>query len=202
MDSNKNTGRKIASLTLFLSGIVLVINSLVICLGPPNYVAHFSGWLTTGLTKCQWNAMHIMSGLLFIIAMCFHVYFNWRPMLSYMKDKKQRMLFSTRPFIVAFILTAYVCAGAVFELPPMGQVIKLIRAVKVSHVKKFGAPPYGGAEDASIRIIAKYMGWEPGKCLDALRGKGLVVQSLDQSIRSVGEGNNLSTGAVLESMRY
>ena len=202
MESSKNTLRKITSLTLFFSGIVLLINSIVICLGPPNYVAHFCGWLSIGLTKCNWNAMHIMSGLLFIIAMIFHIYFNWKPMISYMKNRKQNFLFTTRAFVISFLLTAYVCTGAVLELPPMGQIIKWIRSVKVAHVQRHGAPPYGGAENAPIKIIAKYMGWDADKCIEALRNKGFIVHSPDQSIRSIGEENNLSTGAVLDNMRY
>ncbi|MGD9161176.1 MAG: DUF4405 domain-containing protein [Desulfobacteraceae bacterium] len=202
MESSKNTLRKITSLTLFLSGIVLFINSLVICLGPPTHVAHFSGWLTMGLTKCQWNAMHLMSGILFIIAMIFHVYFNWKPMVSYMKNKKNKTLFSTRAFIISFLLTAYVCTGAVLELPPMGQFINWLRSVKSAHVRNYGTPPYGGAEKAPLKFIAGYMGWEPAKCIEALRKKGFIVQSPDQSIRSIGESNNLSTGAVLDNMRY
>ena len=202
MESSKNTFKKITSLTLFLSGIVLFINSLVICIGPPTHVAHFSDWRVLGLTKCQWNAIHIMSGMLFIIAMFFHIYFNWKTMISYMKNKKNKSLFSTRAFIVSFLLTAYVCTGAVLELPPMGQFINWLRSVKISYVQKYGAPPYGGAEAAPLKIIAGYMGWNPDKCIETLRQKGFIVESLDQSIKSIGENNNLSTGAVLENMRY
>jgi hypothetical protein len=180
---------------------VLFITSLVLYVGPPTHVAHFSDWLAAGLTKCQWNALHIISGLLFIITMFFHIYFNSKTMLSYLKDKKRRMVLFTRPFMVSLFLTAYVCAGSILELPPMGQIIQWIRSVKLSHVQKYGTPPYGQAEQASLKSIAEYMGWDVNKCLAALLQKGFSVESAEQSIKSIGEENGLSTGAVLENMR-
>ena len=200
IEMDKNTGRKTSSLTLFLSGIMVFISSMVLYVGPPTHVAHFSDWLFAGLTKCQWNALHVMSGLLFIIAMFFHIYFNWNAMLSYMKDRKRKIVLLTRPFVVSLFLTAYVCTGAVLELPPMGQIIEWIRSIKISHVQKYGSPPYGRAENASLANIAGYMGWDAEKCLASLRKNGFRVMSSEQSIKSIGKENGVSTGIILENM--
>jgi predicted RND superfamily exporter protein len=197
----KQFGRKTSSLTLFFSGIIVVVTSLVLYIGPPTHVAHFSDWRMAGLDKCQWNAVHIMAGLLFVIAMFFHIYFNWKAMLAYLNNSKRNRVPLSKPFVVSLVLTAYVCTGSLVGLPPMSQLIQWIRSVKIGHVQKYGAPPYGQAEQASLKIIATYMGWDANKSLSALRQKGLIVESAEQSIKSIARNNGISTSAVLENMR-
>jgi hypothetical protein len=151
--SSKQFGRRTTSLILFISGIIVFITSLVLYIGPPTHVAHFSDWRMAGLSKCQWNAVHIMTGLLFIITLFFHVYFNWKMVLAYLKNRKSRIILFTKPFTLSLIITAYVCTGTLLDLPPMGQIIQWIRSVKIGHVQTYGAPPYGQAEYASLKNI-------------------------------------------------
>jgi hypothetical protein len=193
--------RRTSSLTLLVSGCIIFVSSLILYIGPPTHVAHFSDWRMMGLTKCQWNAIHIMTGLLFVIAMFLHIYFNWQMILAYLKNKRREMVFFTRPFVSAVVITAYVCAGTLWGLPPMNQIIKWIKSVKIGHVHAYGTPPFGRAEQSSLRRIAEYMGWDAKKCFITLQEKGVKVTSVDQSITQVAEINGISTGAVLENMR-
>jgi hypothetical protein len=197
----KKFGRKTSSLILFTSGSVVVASSLILFIGPPTHVAHFSDWRVLGLIKCQWNAIHIMSGLLFVIAMAFHVYFNWKMMLAYLKNKRREMVLFTPPFIFAVAVTIYVCAGTLWGLPPMKQMIQWIRSVKIDHVHAYGTPPYGRAERASLESVAAYMGWDATKCLVTLQQKGVNVQSIQQPIKQIAKNNRLSTGTIIDNMR-
>ena len=193
--------RKTSSLTLFFSGIIVVVTSLILYIAPPTHVAHFSDWCMAGFNKGQWNVLHLVSGLLFVIAMFAHTCFNWKTMLVYFKSAKGNMVPLSKPFVVSLALTVYICTGSLLGLPPMSQFIQWIRSVKISHVQKYGAPPYGRAEKASLKIIATYMGWDANKSFFALREKGIAVESATQSIRSIARNNDISIGAVLENMR-
>jgi predicted RND superfamily exporter protein len=193
--------RRTASLTLFVSGSIVFISSLILYIGPPTHVAHFSDWRMLGLAKCQWNAIHIMTGLLFVIAMFLHIYFNWQMILAYLKNKRREMVLFTRPLVFSAAITAYVCAGTLWGLPPMGQIITWLRSIKIGHVHAYGTPPYGRAEHASLRSIAQYMGWDAEKCFINLREKGIKVTSVDHSITQIAKSNGISTGDILENMR-
>jgi hypothetical protein len=193
--------RKTASLILFFSGLVVLVSSLVLYVGPPTHVAHFSDWRFAGLTKCRWNALHISAGLLFVIAMLLHVWFNRKPMKAYLGGRKRRALRWFSPSLVALFLTVYVCAGTCLGWPPMNRGLQWLRSVKIDHVRTYGAPPYGGAEQASLEIIATYMGWDAQGCLTALRRRGLNVASSGQSLKAIARNNGLSIGAVLDTMR-
>jgi hypothetical protein len=193
--------RRTSSLTLFVSGCIVVVSSLILYIGPPTHVAHFSDWRLMGLTKSQWNAIHIMTGLLFVIAMFLHIYFNWQMILVYLKNKRREIVLLTRPFICSVVVTAYVCAGTLWGLPPMNQIIHWIRSIKIGHVHAYGTPPYGCAEHSSVRGIAQYMGWDPAKCFANLAKQGVKVASSDLSIAQIAEVNGMSTGDILEKMR-
>lgn len=82
--------KKTASLTLAFSGIVLLLSSVVLYVGPPSHVGHFSPWLLLGLSRHHWGAIHLNGGILFCIAMLVHTYYNWKLLLSYMKRKRNR----------------------------------------------------------------------------------------------------------------
>ena len=193
--------RRTASLTLFVSGCIVVVSSLILYIGPPTHVAHFSDWRLMGMTKCQWNAIHIMTGLLFVIAMFLHIYFNWQMIVVYLKNKRREIVLFTRPFVCSVVVTAYVCAGTLWGWPPMNQIIHWIRSVKIGHVHAYGTPPYGCAEQSSLKGIAQYMGWDAAQCFANLRQKGVKVASADQSISQVAEINGVSIGDVVEKMR-
>ncbi|GBC59672.1 RND transporter [Desulfonema ishimotonii] len=193
--------RRTASLTLFLSGIPVIATSIILYIGPPTHVAHFSDWTMLGLTKCQWNAVHIMVGLLFLIAMLFHIGFNWKPILVYLKNRRREMVLFTRPFVVSLVITAYVCVGTLWGLPPMSRIIQWVRSVKIAHVRTYGTPPYGQAERSSLESIAMYMCWDVEKSIAALRKKGIRVDSPGQSIKAISRNNRISTSAVLETMK-
>jgi hypothetical protein len=193
--------RKTTSLILLLSGIPVIVTSIVLFLGPPTHVAHFSDWRVQRLTKCQWNALHITTGSLFMVAMLLHTYFNHKAIVAYLKDKASTTVVFARPFAVALALTTYVCLGSLLRLPPVNQFLGLVKAIRIAHVQRYGSPPYGQAESYPLQSIAAYLCWDAEECLSTLRAKGITVDSLEQSLSEIGRKNGISTSTVLERMR-
>jgi hypothetical protein len=205
MKSNTGNGRptirSLASLILVLSGIVVIVTSIVLLTGPPTHVAQFSDWKLVGLTKCQWNAVHVMTGLLFLVVSIVHVFLNWKPILSYLKCSGWRYSRFSAPVFVSFLITMYVGVGALIGLPPMRQIINWLRITKVEYVRLYGVPPYGPAEKASIKDLSSYMGWDLGQCVENMKESSLKVGSADQSVRDIAENNGIPVGMVIEHMR-
>lgn len=203
----RNTGkwepiiRPLASLTLVLSGIVVIMTSIILLIGPPTHVAQFSDWRLAGLAKCQWNAVHVMTGLLFLAVSILHVFLNWKAMLGYLKFSGWRYGRLAAPVFLSLLITTYVVLGALIGLPPMRQIIHGLRVTKIEYVRLYGVPPYGPAEKTSIRNLSGYMGWDLGKCVENMKKNGLKVGSVDQSIREIAENNGIPVGMVLERMR-
>ncbi len=58
--------RKIVSMTLLVSLVVQVVNSVVLYIVPEGRGAHWANWIFLGLTKEEWGAQHLTVGYSFL----------------------------------------------------------------------------------------------------------------------------------------
>ena len=103
--------KKLTSLVSLLSFIVTFLTSVILYIVPHGRVAYWSNWKLWGLTKEQWAAIHTNVGFLFLAALLFHLYFNWKPMISYLKNKARQFTLFTKEFNVALLITVLTTAG-------------------------------------------------------------------------------------------
>jgi hypothetical protein len=76
--------RRITSLTAALSFLLMVLTSIILYIVPQGRVAYWADWKLWGLTKTDWGNIHINLGLLFLIALFIHIYYNWKPLINYL----------------------------------------------------------------------------------------------------------------------
>jgi len=142
--------RKITSMTMFISFILLVLTSIILYIVPHGRVAYWADWHLWGLTKTQWGNLHINLGFLFLFAGFLHMYYNWAVITAYMKNRAREMKVFTPSFNMALFLSLVVGVGTYFEVPPMSSVITLSESIKNAASEKYGEPPYGHAELSSL----------------------------------------------------
>ncbi|MCG8548776.1 MAG: DUF4405 domain-containing protein [Desulfobacterales bacterium] len=188
--------KKTTSLTLALSGLVMLVTSIVLYFSPAGQVGHFCPWSFWHLSRHHWGALHLNSGLLFCLAMIVHVWLNFRLLAAYVKRQKKG-----RPAIaVSLILTLYVCVGGYFELSPMGEFLDFARSFKMASIQKYGSPPYGTAARYPALHIARYMGWDPQKSREQLSQNSIILAAPDQSLWDLAQKNHTSIGRLLDIM--
>jgi len=188
--------KKTTSLTLAFSGLVMLATSIVLYFGPASHVGHFCPWSFMTLSRHHWGALHLNSGVLFCLAMAVHACLNWSILVAYVK-KRNPGFFS---LAASLVLTLYVCVGGFYEMPPMGQILDLARAFRISSTEKYGSPPYGAAAAYPVAHIARYMGWDTEKSLRRLALNSIVVASPNQSLTDLARSNGTSLGRVLDIM--
>jgi hypothetical protein len=93
--------RRVVSLTSALSFVVTVVTSVVLYIVPQGRIAYWANWRLWGLTKEQWGGIHINVGILFIIGLGFHIYYNWKPMMTYLKNNARNLKIFTKEFNLA-----------------------------------------------------------------------------------------------------
>ncbi|MCD6433505.1 MAG: DUF4405 domain-containing protein, partial [Sulfurimonas sp.] len=54
---------------------------------PHGRVAYWADWHLFGLSKGQYGELHTTSMVVFLLFASLHIYYNWKPIVSYMKDK-------------------------------------------------------------------------------------------------------------------
>jgi hypothetical protein len=191
--------KKSTSLTLSFSGLVMLVTSIVLYLGPAGHVGHFCPWTCMGLSRHHWGALHLNSGILFCLAMAVHTWLNWPLLMAYLK--KQKSKHANVPLAVSLVLTLYVCVGGYYELPPMGQLLGIARACRMSSIQEYGSPPYGTAADYPVTHIARYMGWDPKQAINKLASNRITVQSPQQSLSDLARTNQTTIGRILDMMQ-
>jgi hypothetical protein len=97
--------KRIVPLTAFLSFVLVILNSVALYISPHGRVAYWVDWRFLGLSKTQWADQHIIVGLLFLIALLLHIYYNWNPIVAYLKSKARKIKVFTPDFNIALALT-------------------------------------------------------------------------------------------------
>lgn len=179
--------RKTTSLTALLAFAALAVTGIALFFTPQGRIAYWSEWRLWGLTKEAWGAFHILMGLLFLVAGVLHIVLNWGPILSYLKDRSRRLRVVTPDFAVAFALTALFGAGALLGWPPFRWVMDLNTQVKDSASRRLGEPPYGHAEQSSLKALAQRTNLDLDRALDLLRAEGLEVKGPEERLQDLAQ---------------
>jgi len=193
--------RKITSLTLFLSFVLLMLTSIILYIVPHGRVAYWSDWHLWGISKTEWGNLHINLGVLFLIAFVFHLYFNFKMIMAYLKNKAKELRIFTSSFNAALLLTLLVCIGTYFMIPPMNYVIDLGNFFTEKADVKYGEPPYGHAELSSLKIFARRVNLDFEKAKELLDNGGITYENDKQTIEEIAKANKLTPQDVYEIMK-
>ncbi|MDX1296577.1 MAG: DUF4405 domain-containing protein, partial [Sulfurimonadaceae bacterium] len=126
----KFSTRKTVSLTLGLSFLVMSITGLILFIVPKGKVAYWSDWMFMGLTKEQWGDLHITSMLLMIVSAVWHIYYNWTPLVGYLKNSAKKITLLKKEFIVALVLNAAFVLGTYYAVVPFKSIVDLNDGIK------------------------------------------------------------------------
>ena len=146
--------RRITSLTMFLSFVLLMLTSIILYIVPHGRVAYWADWHLWGISKTEWGNLHINLGVLLLIAFAFHLYFNFNVFMAYLKNKTKELRIINANFNAAFLLTLLFCIGTYFMVPPLSYVIHLGEFITEKADVKYGEPPYGHAELSSLNCFS------------------------------------------------
>jgi hypothetical protein len=193
--------RKITSLTATLSFVLMMTTSIILYIVPQGRVAYWADWRLWGLTKTQWGDVHINVGLLFLLALCLHIYYNWKPLMAYLKDRARQMKVFTPAFNVALAVCFITAAGTLIPVPPFSWVLDFNTALKDAGAEKYGEPPYGHAELSSLNTFAKKMGIDAVAARQDLEAAGYQVAGGDQTLQAIAATNATTPKALYEIMK-
>lgn len=193
--------RRITSLTALISFCLLVLTSVVLYIVPQGRVAYWADWRLWGLSKTQWGDIHINLGLLFLLAIFLHIYYNWKPILNYLKNRAKQLKLFTPEFNVALLLTAIFTIGTLFYVPPFNWVLILGDHFKASAEAKYGAPPYGHAELSSLKSFASRTGLNLEESMARIKKEGLRFEGPSQTLKDIAQANQMSPQQVFEIMK-
>jgi hypothetical protein len=193
--------RKITSLTALLSFICMVVTSLILYIVPQGRVAYWADWSLLGLDKTQWGDLHINMGLLFLLSLGLHIYYNWKAILAYLKDKARRMRVFTPDFNAALVLTLAILGGTLLAVPPFNWPLALNAHFKDVAAAKYGEPPYGHAELSPLRQLARRTDLDLPAAVAALKAAGIRFDSEQATLQDIARQNSRAPQAIFQIMQ-
>jgi hypothetical protein len=193
--------RRLTSLTASLAFVLMLVTSIILFITPQGRIANWADWRLWGLTKTNWGNIHINLGLLFLIALSVHIYYNWKPLISYLKNKAKQIKLFTPEFNLAFVITIVFIFGAYFLVPPFGWVMSLNEHFKDAGAEKYGEPPYGHAELSSLQTFTKKMKLDLAKSMELLDKAGYAVEDGNITLATIGRQYRIPPQLVYETIK-
>lgn len=193
--------RKITSMTMVWSFTILILNSLVLYVVPEGRVSYWADWKFLGLSKSQWGEQHTTVGFLFLAAGLLHVYYNWKPILAYMKNKARQVRIFTGPSNVGLALTIIFIIGTYFQFPPMSTIVNISDHFKNMASEKYGEPPYGHAETSSLKMFAQRDNLDLQTAIKLLTSAEITITDELQTIKEIASNNKRSPQQIYDIIK-
>ncbi len=193
--------RKVTSLTALVSFLLLLLNSIVLYIVPHGRIAYWADWRLWGLTKTEWANQHVIIGVLFLLAIFIHTFYNWTPIVAYLKNRARKLRIFTREFNIALLLVVICTVGTYVEIVPFSWVLTFSESIKNTAAQNYGEPPYGRAELSSLKTFTSKMGIDLTESLTRLQKAGIQVDDDKQTLLNIAQLNNTSPQQLFLKMK-
>jgi hypothetical protein len=193
--------RVFVSFYVVLSFLTLAVSGLVLYVAPPGRVANWSIWTLGALSKAQWQAVHTLFSFMFIVAAGFHLYFNWKVLMAYLRSKLVDGLRMKWELAGASAAAVLLLTFSIADLPPFSTVMAFGEGVKNSWSTSATEPPLPHAELLSVEKLADTVKIPADKIMENLARNGIPVESRDVTIGQLAERHNLSPQQVYQKIQ-
>ncbi|MBI5689809.1 MAG: DUF4405 domain-containing protein [Verrucomicrobia bacterium] len=190
--------RALTSVLMTLGFLMLALSGLMLFLAPPGRVANWTNWTLLGLRKSEWGGVHIWFGTLFLVMTAFHVFYNWRPLLSYFKNRVTRAVGFRQEWAVAGALTAVVFAGTKADLPPFSSFLTWNEEFKASWEKASDRAPIPHAELLTLAALAEKGGVDLPTATARLAAKGITGFTGETVVQKIADAAKLPARGIYD----
>ena len=184
-----------------LSFLTLAVSGLVLYVAPPGRIANWSVWTLGALSKAQWQSVHTIVALLFLVAAGFHLYFNGKVLMAYLRSKLVEGLRMKRELAAATAAAVLLLTVSIAGVPPFSTVMAFGEGVKNSWSTSATEPPLPHAELLSIEKLADSVKIPAEKIIANLEKNGIPVESPTVTIGQLAERHHLSPQQVYEKIQ-
>ena len=190
---NRFNWRAFISIMTGLSFIAMSVTGIVLFVVPPGRIANWTGWTIFGLTKDQWAGLHLWFSLVFMLAAIFHIYFNWRPLLNYFKNKVSKTFALRSEWISSLLLCVVIGIGTLAGLKPFSSLLDWNEQIKHSWDKTERRAPVPHAELMTLAELAGHVSDIDAETMIAnLKASRIDVESPQSVVGELAEAHNMT----------
>jgi len=188
--------RAFTSLTLAVAFGIAMVAGLVLYITPQGRVANWIDWRVLGLGKEQWGAVHMTGSLLFVAMAVFHLIYNWKALLAYLRRKAKESAGLRWEPVAALAIGLLFVVGTVQQWQPFQSVIDINSATKRYWEAKADVAPRPHAEEMTLAAYAEDLGMHPEGLLMRLAEAGLDVQDPQEKLGSMAARHGMAPSEI------
>ncbi len=201
MVKKKINWRSFTSIYMGFSFILMALTGIVLYIAPPGRVAYWSNWFFIGLTKTEWQSVHTIFSFLFVISGIFHIIFNWRPLLNYLRRKAEESLKIRKESVLTTFTVFIIFTGVYFDVPPFNYVIDLGETMTNSWATTETEPPVPHAELLTVSEFAKIINNNTDELISQFAENGYVISDTNETIQTLATRYNISPSTLYNSIK-
>lgn len=179
--------RSFVTFYMVLSFLIIAISGVVLYFAPPGRIANWSEWTFLSLTKASWQAVHTTATFLFVVAVAFHLFFNWRVLMAYLKTKLDAGIRRGRELALASALIVGIVGLTLASVPPFATVMTLGETLKNSWATPSTEPPVPHAEEWTLAKLAETAKVPLDQVLANLKTRGMVPTGPDVTLLALAD---------------
>ncbi len=122
--------QRITALSLGFSFLIMSYTGIILYIAPSHRMARQLDWHLLWLNKTQYQELHTTSMLTFLIFGALHIYYNWKPMMSYMRNKSKKISFTKKEFLIALTINAIFVVGTLASVQPFQGFLDLGESIQ------------------------------------------------------------------------
>jgi len=200
-NNNKFHKKSFTSFITLFSFLIMTISGIFLYFAPPGRIANWSRWTFLFLTKAQWQAIHTILSLVFIIASGFHIYFNWSVLIGYIKRKMQQGINKKRELLWSSVLTVLLSVFTIAGVPPFSTIMDWGEELSNAWSNEQTEPPIPHAEAMTLEELAKLTQQPLDGILRNLNSKGIMVDSTTMVVKELAQKYHLTPNQLYEKMQ-
>ncbi|MFC1553626.1 DUF4405 domain-containing protein [candidate division KSB1 bacterium] len=190
--SQKFKTKTFISFSISLSFLIMAFSGVILFLRPEGSIAHWTDWSVLGLDKKGWEGVHAIFTALFIILATWHLVFNWRVLLHYLKGSLKKDMHHTREISLAVIMVLFFMFASVIQMQPFWKLMDIRGDIKSGDSKLTVIPPSTYTKETTINELAVIVKMPAKEILYELKEKGYIVVDPDDKFSLLAEKNNIS----------
>ena len=189
------------SFYVVFSFLALAASGAVLYIAPPGRIANWSVWQLLLLSKAQWQAVHTIVALAFLVAAGFHIYFNWKVLLAYLRSKLQAGVRMKRELAAASLSGAIILIVSVAGVPPFGTVMEVGEDIKNSWSTSATEPPVPHAELMTVAKLSDTVRIPAEKAMANLAKQGIKVSQPTMTLQQIADENRITPQQVYQKIQ-
>ncbi|MDI6804129.1 MAG: DUF4405 domain-containing protein [Bacteroidota bacterium] len=179
--------RSFTTFYIVISFLIISISGIILYITPPGRVANWSDWKFIGLTKYQWQSVHTIFTFLFVVGASFHIYFNWKVLITYLRTKLHEGMKRKRELMLSSTLAGLILVFTIVDIPPFKTVMDFGEEIANSWVSPKEEPPIPHAELLTLADLTAKLQMELPAVINRLQERNIIPDSQTIQVRDLAD---------------